>query len=133
MRLRVYGENIYAEDIGVKVTIRETRDGCPLTELAKRGLNLARLSETLHRLFLRNKGALLEKTSNLVSRSRWRSSILDAVSSAAEALESLRSVIPGGDDPTAAAEREAICDVQNWPVRAGKQVATAKMSRHDLI
>jgi len=55
---------------------------------------------------------------------------LDAVSTAAEVLEALRAAIPGENDPAAAAEREAISDVRIWPVRAGQQIATAKMSRY---
>jgi len=55
---------------------------------------------------------------------------LDAVSSAAEVLETLRAAIPGENDPATAAEREEICDVRIWSVRAGQQIATAQMSRY---
>jgi len=52
------------------------------------------------------------------------------VSTAAEVFEALRAAITGENDPAVAAEREAICDVRIWPVRAGQQIATAKMSRY---
>lgn len=55
---------------------------------------------------------------------------LDTVSTAAEVLEALRAAISGENDPAAAAEREAISDVRIWPVRAGQQIATVKMSRY---
>ncbi|KAE9529662.1 hypothetical protein AGLY_011758 [Aphis glycines] len=118
-----------AQDIGASVTMRETRDGSLLLELAK-GSKSASAAKTIAAAISSKLGDSVGKVSQLGVQTEVEILDLDAVSTADEVLEALRSAIPGEDDPAARAEREGICDVRIWPTRTGQQIATAKMSRH---
>jgi len=117
-----------AQEIGANVTMRETRDGSLLMELPK-GAKSSAAAKTIASAISTKLGDSVGKVIQLGVQVEVEIVDLDAVSSAAEVLEALRAAFPG-DDPAATAEREAISDVRIWPVRAGQQVATAKMSRH---
>ncbi|KAL4082655.1 hypothetical protein QTP88_029716 [Uroleucon formosanum] len=117
------------KDLGASVSMRETRDGSLLLELPK-GAKSSAAAKTIAEALGTKLGDSVGRVSQLGVQVEIEVLDLDAVSSAAEVLEALRASVPGGDDPTAVAEREAICDVRIWPVRGGQQVATAKMSRY---
>ncbi|KAL4082363.1 hypothetical protein QTP88_030019 [Uroleucon formosanum] len=118
-----------AKDVCASVSMRETRDGSLLLELPK-GAKSSAAAKTIAEALGTKLGDSVGRVSQLGVQVEIEVLDLDAVSSAAEVLEALRASVPGGDDPTAVAEREAICDVRIWPVRGGQQVATAKMSRY---
>jgi len=118
-----------AADIGANVTMRETRDGSLLLELAK-GAKSATAAKTICSAISTQLGDSVGKVSQLGVQSEVEILDLDAVSTAAEVLEALRAAIPGQDDPAAQADRESIGDIRIWPTRSGQQIATAKMSRH---
>jgi len=118
-----------AQDLGASVTMRETRDGSLLLELPK-GAKSSAAAKSIAEALGSKLGDSVGRVSQLGVQVEVEVLDLDAVSSAAEVLEALRAAIPGEDDPAAVAERQAICDVRIWPVRAGQQVATAKMSRY---
>jgi len=117
-----------ANEIGSSVRMRETRDGSLLLELPKGSKSVA-AAKTIAAAISEKLGDSVGKVSQLGVQVEVEILDLDAVSSAAEVLEALRAAVPG-DDPAAAAEREAIHDIRIWSVRSGQQVATAKMSRH---
>jgi len=125
--VRSCGFNV--NDLGASVSMRETRDGCLLLELPK-GSKSSSAAKTIAEALGNRLGDSVGKVSQLGVQVEMEVLDLDAVSSAAEVLEALRAAIPGGEDPAAAAERAAICDVRIWPVRGGQQIATAKMSRY---
>ena len=116
-----------AQDIGANVTMRETRDGCLLMELAK-GAKSGAAAKNIASAITAKLGDSVGKVIQLGVQVEVEILDLDAVSSAAEVLEALRAAIPG-DDPAASAEREAISDVRIWSVRSGQQIATAKVSK----
>jgi len=118
-----------ASDIGANVTMRETRDGSLLLELAK-GAKSASAAKTIYSAISTQLGDSVGKVSQLGVQTEVEILDLDAVSTAAEVLEALRSAIPGQDDPAAQADRDSIGDVHIWPTRSGQQIATAKMSKH---
>ncbi|KAL4132887.1 hypothetical protein QTP88_009963 [Uroleucon formosanum] len=118
-----------AKDVCASVSMRETRDGSLLLELPK-GAKSSAAAKTIAEALGTKLGDSVGRVSQLGVQVEIEVLDLDAVSSAAEVLQALRASVPGGDDPTAVAEREAICDVRIWPVRGGQQVATAKMSRY---
>ncbi|KAL4147788.1 hypothetical protein QTP88_002137 [Uroleucon formosanum] len=118
-----------AKDVCASVSMRETRDGSLLLELPK-GAKSSAAAKTIAEALGTKLGDSVGRVSQLGVQVEIEVLDLDAVPSAAEVLEALRASVPGGDDPTAVAEREAICDVRIWPVRGGQQVATAKMSRY---
>jgi len=117
-----------AQDIGANVTMRQTRDGCLLMELAK-GAKSGAAAKNIASAISAKLGDSVGKVIQLGVQVEVEILDLDAVSSAAEVLEALRAAIPG-DDPAAVAEREAISDVRIWPVRSGQQIATAKVSKY---
>lgn len=114
------------QDLGTSVSMRETRDG----SLLPKGAKSAAAAKTIAEALGSKLGDSVGRVSQLGVQVEVEVLDLDAVSSAAEVLEALRAAIPGENDPAAAAEREAICDVRIWSVRAGQQIATAKMSRY---
>jgi len=109
--------------------MRETRDESLLLELAK-GVKSATAAKTIVAAISTKLGDSVGKVSQLGVQTQLEILDLDAVSTAAEVLDALRSAIPGHDDPAAQAERDNIGDVQIWPTRTGQQIATAKMSRY---
>ncbi|KAL4082641.1 hypothetical protein QTP88_029702 [Uroleucon formosanum] len=125
--VRSCGFNV--KDVGASLSMRETRDGSLLLELPKGGKSSA-AAKTIAEALGTKLGDSVGRVSKLGVQVEIEVLDLDAVSSAAEVLEVPRASVPGGDDPTAVAEREAICDVRIWPGRGGQQVATAKMSRY---
>jgi len=118
-----------AQDIGTNVTMRETRDGSLLMELAK-GAKSTAAAKTIAAAISEKLGDSVGKVSQLGVLVEVEILDLDAVSTAAEVLEALRAAIPGGDDPLAMAERDSIGDMRIWPTRTGQQIATAKLSRY---
>ncbi|KAL4082383.1 hypothetical protein QTP88_030003 [Uroleucon formosanum] len=118
-----------AQELGASVSMRKTRDGSLLLELPK-GAKSASTAKSIAEALGSKLGDSVGKVSQLGVQVQEEVLDLDAVSTAADVLEALRAAIPGENDPAAAAEREAICDVRIWPVRSGQQVATAKMSRY---
>jgi len=117
-----------AQELGASVAMRQTRDGCLLLELAG-GVRTDAAAKKIASTISARLGDSVGKVVQLGAQVEVEVLDLDAASSAAEVLEALRAAIPG-DEPTAAAEREAIGDVRIWSVRAGQQVATAKVSRY---
>uniref|UniRef100_A0A2S2NLW0 CCHC-type domain-containing protein n=1 Tax=Schizaphis graminum TaxID=13262 RepID=A0A2S2NLW0_SCHGA len=115
-----------AQAIGANVTMRETRDGSLLIELAK-GWKSPSAAKTIAAAISYKLGDSVGRVSQLGVQTKVEILDLDAVSTAAEVLEALRSAIPGQDEQEAS---ESICDVRIWPTRSGQQIATAKMSRH---
>ncbi|XP_060845167.1 uncharacterized protein LOC132924736 [Rhopalosiphum padi] len=109
--------------------MRETRDGSLLLELAK-GSKSASAAKSIAAAISAKLGDSVGKVSQLGVQTEVEILDLDAVSTAGEVLEALRSAIPDQDDSAAQAARESICDVRIWPTRSGQQIATAKMSRH---
>ncbi|KAL4082663.1 hypothetical protein QTP88_029724 [Uroleucon formosanum] len=120
-----------AQELGASVSMRKTRDGSLLLELPK-GAKSASTAKSIAEALGSKLGDSVGKVSQLSVQVQVEVLDLDAVSTAADVLEALRAAIPGENDPAAAAEREAICDVRIWPVRSGQQVATAKMRPRTL-
>jgi len=119
-----------AQELGSSVSMRETRDGSLLLELPK-GAKSAAATKAIAEALGNKLGDSVGRMSQLGVQVEVEILDLDAVvSTAAEVLEALQAVLPGDDDSAAADEREAIGDVRIWLVRAGQQVATAKMSRY---
>jgi len=127
--LTVRSCGLSAQDIGANVTMRETKDGCLLMEVAK-GAKSGAATISIASAITAKLGDAVGKVIQLSVQADVEVFDLDAVSTAAEVLEALRAAIPGGDDPAATAERETICVVRIWPVQGGQQLATAKMSRY---
>jgi len=118
-----------SQDLGASVTMRETRDGSLLLELAK-GANSSAVAKFIAAALSTRLGYSVGRVTQLGVQVEVEVLDLDAVSTAAEVLGGLRAAIPGDNDPTAVAERDGISDVRIWSTRAGQQVATAKMSRY---
>ncbi|KAL4104230.1 hypothetical protein QTP88_019539 [Uroleucon formosanum] len=107
--VRSCGLNV--KDMGASVSMRETRDGSLLLELPK-GAKSSAAAKTIAEALGTKLGDSVGRVSQLGVQVEIEVLDLDAVSSAAEVLEVLRATVPGGDNPAAVAEREAICDVR---------------------
>jgi len=125
----VHSCGLTAQELGSSVSMRETRDGSLLLELPK-GAKSAAATKAIAEALGNKLGDSVGSVSQLGVQVEVEVLDLDAVSTAAEFLEALLAAIPGDNESAAAAEREAICDVRIWPVRASQQIASAKMSHY---
>jgi len=116
-------------DIGANVKMRETKDGSLLMELSG-GVSSGLAAKKITSAISTKLGNTVGKVLQLGVNAEVEILDLDATATALEVLDALREAIPGGDDPTARAERDNIQDVRIWPTRSGQQIASAKMSRY---